>query len=95
MASCIGCGTKSATLVKTWWEEVKDENLNVVRRDMKECCNECANAKPDYPRDAFGNKVTVPTDLVGKFSYATGTVIESSRQYANTLRRMNLVQKEA
>lgn len=95
MAECIGCGTKKATLVRTWWEDIKDENMNVIKTEKREACNECGNQKPDYPRDAFGNRVSVPTDLIGKFSYATGTRIESSRQYANTLRKMNLVQKEA
>ena len=93
---CEGCGNDKAYRQLVFWVETKDENLNVIRRDKVEVCNECSHGedKPAYPRDAAGNRVSIPTADLGRFSYATGTPMTSARQYANELRRLGLQQKE-
>lgn len=79
---CNGCGTTKAYKVLT-------------RADSSEVCNECGHVVDNSPRDANGNKVKVPLSEQGRFSYATGTPILGSRQYADVLKRSNLAQKEA
>jgi hypothetical protein len=92
---CEGCGNKNAYRQLVRWHEVRDENGDVVKRIKIEVCNECSNqeSKPQYFRDASGQRVQIPTSELGRFSYATGTPILSTRQYADTLKRMGLSQK--
>lgn len=89
---CLNCGSeKYSTCVRASviLEGYDEPVLATVQ------CGACATVKRDYPRDAFGQRVALPTSWEPKFSYATGTPITSSRQYAEVLKRMNLVQKEA
>lgn len=94
---CDGCGNQKAYRTFIRWVEVRNEQQDVIRRDKVEVCNECSasEARPSYARDAAGNRVSVPNSELGRFSYAIGQPIVSNRQYADTLRRMGLSQKEA
>lgn len=88
MALCNGCKTKTAITV--WTFSQKDVDGNSV-----EVCNECSNVKlaPEYPRDASGNRVIVPTGY-SQYSYAIDAPITGARQYSEHLRRNNLTIKE-
>jgi hypothetical protein len=52
------------------------------------------NAKTgvDYPRDASGNRVVVPAEQMGKYSYAIDAPITSARQYSEHLKKNNINQ---
>lgn len=94
--TCEGCGNTAAYQVRTFWVDTVDGNgVGLGKRQKHEVCDKCGNASPEYPRDGLGNKVDLPESNRGKFSYATGTEMTSSRQYGEVLRRMNLGQKEA
>jgi len=86
---CAACGSMDWRTWRCWYEtEVKDGP-----RLRRESCDRCAGVKPSFNRDAAGNRVAFSNDLIGKRSYATGEVITSQRQYADTLKRQGLIQK--
>lgn len=74
---CASCGTLNPQA----WQQMGD----------KEGCSSCGRIVDNSPRDAFGNKVNVPAEHLGKYSYAIDGVINSSRGYADYLKRNNLV----
>lgn len=55
-----------------------------------ESCNECARIVDNTPRDAIGQKIHIPPEHLGKFSYAVGEVVNSARQYSDVLKKANL-----
>lgn len=77
---CGGCRRENPQA----WQQVADF----------ESCDACGHVLDTSPRDAVGQKVRVPTDALGKYSYAVGEVVHSSRQYADILRRENLALKK-
>jgi hypothetical protein len=82
---CSTCGNDTAHVVCIQF-------LNGIR---EEHCDKCNNVRPTYYRDALGNRVKVTDDVIGKYSYAIDAPITSQRQFAETLRRNNLAQREA
>lgn len=94
--TCEGCGNPRALRQFIRWETEKDENQSVIRSTKIEVCDQCSreSLRPQFARDPDGNKVSVPLSEHGRFSYATGTPILSSHQYANELHKHNLSLKE-
>lgn len=92
--TCGGCGSDAARFLKIMFV-AQDVDKNGKGSNFKkvEYCDVCKGAKHEYPRDAAGNKVSLPTGFSKKFSYATGTEITSARQYAEVLKKQNLIQK--
>ena len=79
---CKSCGST------TWlmWRYNATSNI--------EACSDCGIVKPTYPRDAMGQKVSLPINYHKDYSYAIDGPITGSRQYAEVLKKNNLVQKE-
>lgn len=89
---CINCGSSTSNSWVRQTVSLPDYKSPVLATVQ---CGDCATVKRDYPRDAEGQRVKLPSDFSPHFSYATGENITSSRQYAESLKRQNLVQKEA
>jgi len=91
---CDGCNTENARFLRIKFVPIKvDDSGRTVESSKVEYCDLCQNVVPQYARDALGQKVSLPTGFHKPFSYATGTPITSSRQYAEVLKRLNLAQK--
>jgi hypothetical protein len=90
--TCDNCGNQSARHIKISYRDKEKGSKEVVK---EEHCEACANLKnaPDYPRDAAGNRVVVPADQMGKFSYATDGPITSARQLSEHCKRNDLAQR--
>jgi len=78
------CGTCGSVSYYTWQKSGEVES-----------CNDCSKVIDSSPRDAFGQKVRVPTEHLGKYSYAIDGVINSARGYSDYLKKNNLVIKKA
>lgn len=84
MAHCNSCGTDAAIRVRTVF--TKDGEFD--------SCSECEGIKPSYARDAAGQRVYVPTESLGRYSYAIDGPVTSTHQFANRLRELGLGQKQ-
>lgn len=85
---CNGCGSKVARHIKVYHTETEDKRTVRVEE-----CNECRDI-PNAPgkfRDAAGNVISW-NEVHPRFSYATGTVIQSKKDFSETLKKMDLVQ---
>lgn len=78
---CGSCKTKNPQA----WE----------KRGEAEACSSCGTVKDESPRDFLGQKVRVPTDRLGTYSYAIGEEVRSARHYADILKKNRLVIKKA
>lgn len=76
---CGSCGSTTYYL----WQKTGDI----------ESCNDCARILDNSPRDYFGQKIRIPTERLGTFSYAVGEVVHSAHQYSRILKEKGLVQK--
>ncbi len=85
--TCIGCGNKD--VIKT---SIKYDAKLEVSIETCDLCGSGGFGMTAY-RDADGNKVVMPTEMLGRYSYAIDDVIRSKRQFADILKRNNLVQR--
>lgn len=84
---CGNCGSAEYRRWKTWNEGQEGKRIRY------EQCDQCSSIKSEYPRDAAGQKVSLPTGFHKDFSYATGTPITSARQLAEVLKKKDLAQR--
>lgn len=84
---CGNCGSTEYRFWRMWYDGKEGDRIR------REACDVCANAKPQYPRDAVGNKVRYSNELTGKYSYAIDAPITSQRQLSEHLKKNNLIQK--
>ncbi len=78
---CASCSTKHPQA----WQQ----------RGTEETCSSCGVVRDESPRDALGQKIRIPTDKLGKFSYAYGEVINSSHQASRLCKESGLALRKA
>ncbi len=92
--TCEGCGSEEARNLKIKFDVVSvDEKGKPTEYKKVVACDVCKGVRPEYPRDALGQKVSLPTGFSKGYSAATGTEITSARQYSEVLKKLNLGQK--
>jgi hypothetical protein len=78
------CGTCGSTTYYTW-----------QKTGDVEACNHCSRVTDNAPRDAWGNKVNVPASDLGVWHDGANCVVQSSRQFADVLKKNNWRLKHA
>lgn len=80
---CLGCGFDDPNFVTNSF-------VSSVRGLLS--CDNCKCIARGGHRDAEGNILSVPNSLLGKYSPAIGTTIESARQLSDHCKKHGLVQ---
>jgi len=56
-----------------------------------ESCNDCAVVTDTTPRDAWGTKIKLAPENMGKYSHCAGEVIHSARHLSDLCRKNNWI----
>lgn len=73
---CASCGTRRP---QAW-----------VKKEDGEACSSCGVVKDSTPRDAIGQKIRIPTDRLGTYSHAYGTVVRSAEHASQMCKESGL-----